>query len=105
MYGLIGRIEAVPGERDRLAGILLEGTEAMPGCRSYVVARDPDREDSLWVTEVWDTRESHQESLRLPAVQAAIAKGRPLIAGFFDRTETEPLGGHGLASTRRYGGD
>ncbi|MCB0228760.1 MAG: antibiotic biosynthesis monooxygenase, partial [Anaerolineae bacterium] len=32
----------------------------------------------------------------LPSVQAAIARGRPLIAGFGERFETEPLGGHGL---------
>jgi hypothetical protein len=29
-------------------------------------------------------------------VQAAIARGRPLIAGFSNRVETAPLGGVGL---------
>lgn len=33
---------------------------------------------------------------RLPAVQAAIAKGRPMIAGFSSRVETQPVGGIGL---------
>jgi quinol monooxygenase YgiN len=97
MYGLIGKLTAVPGARDGLAAILLEGTGAMPGCRSYVVAKDPAEPDALWITEVWDSRDSHAASLRLPAVQAAIAKGRPLIAGFSDRVETEPLGGFGLS--------
>ena len=31
------------------------------------------------------------------SVQAAIGKGRPLIAGFGERFETEPVGGQGLA--------
>jgi quinol monooxygenase YgiN len=97
MYGLIGRMEAVPGRRDELAAILLEGTGAMPGCMSYVVARHDSDENSLWITEVWDSRESHAASLALPAVQDAIARGRPLIAGFGERWETEPLGGAGLA--------
>ena len=97
MYGLIGRIEAVPGQRDALASILIEGVSGMPGCLSYVVARDPESEESLWVTEVWDSRESHGASLALPSVQEAIEKGRPLIAGFSQRTETQPIGGHGLA--------
>jgi quinol monooxygenase YgiN len=88
----------VPGQRDALAAILLEGTGSMPGCRSYVIAIDPEDQDSLWVTEVWESRESHQASLALPAVQAAIAKGRPLIAGFSNRVETVPLGGHGLVN-------
>lgn len=96
MYGLIGKMTAVAGQRDALASILLEGTQAMPGCLSYVIATDPSDPDALWVTEVWDTRASHQASLGLPAVQAAIAKGRPLIAGFGLRVETVPLGGVGL---------
>jgi hypothetical protein len=29
-------------------------------------------------------------------VQTTIAKARPLIAGFSNRVETLPLGGHGL---------
>lgn len=97
MYGLIGKMTATPGQRDALAAILLEGTGAMPGCLSYVVATDPADPDALWITEVWDTAESHKASLALPGVKAAIAKGRPLIAGFSNRVETTPLGGHGLA--------
>ncbi|MCH4269847.1 MAG: antibiotic biosynthesis monooxygenase [Brevundimonas sp.] len=96
MYGLIGEIKAQPGQRDALAAILLEGTAEMPGCLNYVVARDSTDADTLWITEVWDSRDSHSASLQLPAVQAAIAKGRPLIAGFGSRAETEPLGGAGL---------
>ena len=96
MYGLIGRREAVPGERGALAAILLEGTDGMPGCLSYIVAKDPADADALWITEVWDSAESHRASLQLPAVQAAIARDRPLIAGFDSQVETEPLGGVGL---------
>ena len=98
MYGLISRIDAVPGERDHLATILIEGASDMPGCLSYVVAADPERPDALWVSEVWDRPESHRASLGLPSVQTAIAKGRPLIAGFGERTETAPIGGHGLTA-------
>lgn len=96
MYGLIGKITATPGQRDALAAILLEGTGGMPGCLSYVVAADPGDPDALWVTEVWDSEASHRASLALPQVQAAIARGRPLIAGFDNRVETRPLGGVGL---------
>jgi quinol monooxygenase YgiN len=96
MYGLIGKMTAVTGQRDALAAILLEGTVAMPGCLSYVVATDPADPDALWITEVWDTPANHQASLALPGVKAAITKGRPLIAGFSNRVETIPLGGHGL---------
>lgn len=98
MYGLIGRIDAEPGQRDALIEILIEGVSEMPGCLSYVVARDPEAPDSIWVTEVWQSEGMHQASLELPSVQEAIARGRPLIHGFGARTVTEPVGGHGLVS-------
>jgi quinol monooxygenase YgiN len=93
MYGLIGRILVVPGKRDELVSILIDGISGMPGCLNYIVARDATDENALWVTEVWDSSESHQASLRLPSVQAAITRGRPLITGFGERFETIPVGG------------
>jgi quinol monooxygenase YgiN len=96
MYGLIGKMTAVAGQRDTLAAILLESSAAMPGCLSYVIAADVADADALWVTEVWDSPASHRASLGLPAVKAAIARGRPLITGFDTRVETTPLGGVGL---------
>lgn len=96
MYGLIGKIDAVDGRRDELTAVLLEGLRNMEGCLSYVVADDPTDPNGIWVTEVWDSQASHQASLKLPSVQEAIARGRPMIAGFSQRTETTPLGGVGL---------
>jgi len=96
MYGLIGKILALPGKRDELILILIEGSRTMPGCLSYVVARDVTDADAIWITEVWDSQESHQASLLLPGVQEAIAKGRPIIAGFGERFETQPIGGYGM---------
>ncbi len=96
MYGLIGRILATSGKRDELVSALMANEGWMPGCLSYVVAEDRQNPDALWVTEVWDSAESHMASLKLPSVQAAIARGRPLIAGFDNRVETTPLGGIGL---------
>ena len=96
MYGLIGQMVAVPGKRDALVAILAEGTADMPGCLSYVVALDAKDTDAIWITEVWKDKASHAASLALPAVKAAIAKGRPLIAGFRTHIETIPV-----ASTAR----
>jgi quinol monooxygenase YgiN len=97
MYGLIGKMNAQPGQRDALIAVLLEGIADMPGCRSYVVAKDPKDANAIWITEVWDSEQSHRASLSLPSVQQAIARGKPMIASFGDYTATEPVGGHGLA--------
>ncbi|MGB3832069.1 MAG: putative quinol monooxygenase [Mesorhizobium sp.] len=96
MYGLIGKMRAAPGKRDEVVQILLETTGALPGCLSYIVARDPADTNAIWVTEVWTDAESHKASLSLPDVQAAIGRARPLITGFDFQVETSPAGGHGL---------
>ena len=98
MYGLIGKLKSTPGQRDALVAILLEGVSGMPGCLSYVVAKDPKDADAVWVTEAWESQAHHKASLTLAAVQAAIAKARPIIAGFGEHFETEPVGGHGLVA-------
>lgn len=99
-YGLIGKMTAKAGQRDALTAILIEGTAAMPSCLSYVVATDATDADVLWITEVWESKEAHAGSLALPAVRAAIAKGRPMIAGMQTIAETVPVGGAGLAAQR-----
>ena len=97
MYGLIGKFRAKPGKRDALVSAMLDDDTPVPGCISFVVAHDPSDPDAVWITEVWDSKASHSASLQLPAVKEAIAKGRPLIAGFSDMVETVPVGGAKLA--------
>jgi quinol monooxygenase YgiN len=101
MYGLIGKMTAVAGRRDDFIAILLEAVGEMPGCLSYVIAKDSKDADAIWITEVWDSKASHDASLSLPQVKAAIAKGKPLIASFGDGAVTTPVGGHGLGSRVR----
>jgi quinol monooxygenase YgiN len=101
MYGLIGKMTAVAGQRDALIAILLEGTADMPGCLSYVIAKDPADASAIWISEVWDSQDSHKASLSLASVKQAIARGKPLIAGFGERIVTEPVGGHGLVEVKK----
>ncbi len=89
-YGLIGQIKALPGKRDELMAILTEGSETMPGNVAYIVGADMADADSIWITELWMTREDHAASLKLPAVQEAIKYGRPMMAGFGVRVEFVP---------------
>jgi quinol monooxygenase YgiN len=98
MYGLIGKMTAAAGQRQALIAILLEGIEDMPGCRSYIVAEDAGNADDIWITEVWDSKESHAASLKLPSVRDAITRAMPLIAAFGQGTTTVPVGGTGLGS-------
>jgi hypothetical protein len=47
MHGLIAKLTAVPGKREELIKILKEGTRNMPGCRSYILAKDAADENIL----------------------------------------------------------
>lgn len=89
-YGLIGQIKAQPGKREALMAVLGEGIDAMPGNIAYLIGADLKDPDSIWVTEYWTDKAAHEASLKLPAVQDSIRKGRPLIAGFGMSVELKP---------------
>ncbi|MBP7704611.1 MAG: antibiotic biosynthesis monooxygenase [Caulobacter sp.] len=96
-YGLFGKMTAAPGKRDELLGYLQAGTGRMPGNILYVLSTSEAEPDAIFIYEVWETRQHHADSLKLPAVQAAIAKARPIIAGFGpERFEMTPVGGVGI---------
>ena len=97
MYGMIVKLNAAPGQRDAFIAILKDSVSAMPGCISYVVALDPADENAIWVTEVWESQESHDASLSFPAVTKAMAQARAMITGMASRVVTTPVGGYGLA--------
>ncbi|PYT74065.1 MAG: antibiotic biosynthesis monooxygenase [Acidobacteria bacterium] len=98
MYGLIAKLTAVPNKREELIKILEEGTKNMPGCRSYILAKDAADENVVWVTEIWDRAESHDASLSLATVKDSVARAKPLIAGFEKVAVTNPVGGVGFPS-------
>ena len=93
MCGLISQFVTRLDQRDELIDILVSGTKAMPGRLSYVIAEDAARADAVWVTEVWTDSESHAASLRLPMVQDALKKGRPMMTGMGVRIMTRPVAG------------
>jgi len=96
MYGLIVKLTAIPGKREELIRKLRESAGDMPGCLSYVVAKDSAEENTLWVTEVWDTLTSHDASLSLPSVRNAIPQTKAIVSSFDKIAVTSPVWGVGL---------
>jgi quinol monooxygenase YgiN len=97
MYGLIVKLKTVVGKREQMIALLKESATGMPGCISYVVAKDTADEDTLWVTEVWDNSESHEASLSLPAVKNAIPRAKAIVAAFERIALTRPIWAGGRA--------
>lgn len=100
MYGLMGKIRAHTGDGEQLLAYLLRAAEelsALEHCYLYVISRDKDDVDALWVTEIWRNQEDHQASLGHEAIRTLITSARPLIAEMSHRTEFQPIGGKGLS--------
>lgn len=100
MYGLIIKIAVIPGKREELIEILQESAANMPGCLSYVVAKDTSDENTLWVTEVWDSAASHDASLSLPSVKSVIPRAKAIVASLEKVAVTNPVWGAGLPAER-----
>lgn len=98
-YGMHVEFTAAEGRGDELAALLLEAAAGVSGderCRLYLVSRSPEQPETVFVTEAWDSREAHDESLQDPVVRAMIGRARELMAGAPSAAVLRPLGGKGL---------
>ena len=97
-YGYFGTMKAQPGRRDEVVDLLLGGVDALRsvGCHLYLVSVSEANPDMIWVTEAWESRDHHDASLRMPAVQAAIAEAMPKLTGEFTSEEVTVVGGLGV---------
>jgi quinol monooxygenase YgiN len=83
-YGLHGKLTAKAGESERLASILVQASKLMedaPGCHLYMVSRDIEDPESVWITEAWDSKEHHDNSLKVDGVSELISEAMPLLQG------------------------
>jgi quinol monooxygenase YgiN len=99
-YGYIGSMKTKPGHRDEVLNILLSGLSSpdklAAGCEMYLVTHSNSDDVTIWVSEVWQTKEHHDASLQLPETRAVIAAAMPLLTGEFTSQEVTVVGGVGL---------
>jgi quinol monooxygenase YgiN len=91
-YGLHGALRAQPGQGPQLADILLKAARLMQqtkGCQLYLISKDLEDADQIWVTEVWESTAAHHRSLQDERVRALVTQAAPLLA-------TPPAGGRQL---------
>jgi quinol monooxygenase YgiN len=101
MYYLHGKFVAKEGKRDELAGILLEASKLVgriEGCKLYVVAVSDKSSNDVYVTEMWDSKETQMVSLGDAEIKALIKRAVPLIESISDedRLELSAIGGYGV---------
>ena len=93
LYGLHGKLSAQDGQGKELSAILLEASALMQsarGCHLYMVSLDTENPDEVWITEIWESKEDHDNSLSLPGVKELIGKAVPLL-------DESPQGGQQLS--------
>jgi len=82
-FANVGTLGVKPGKRDNVVAILtrpgLVGEDI--GCLLYEVGVNDDEPNTVFVMELWESQESHQASLQLDAVRAAIAEAMPYLSG------------------------
>jgi quinol monooxygenase YgiN len=97
-YGYIGSMKTRPGRRDDVVGLLVSGADGLreAGCHLYVVSVSDADDVTIWVSEVWRSKQDHDASLQLPEVKAAIGKAMPMLTGEFTSQEVTVVGGLGV---------
>jgi quinol monooxygenase YgiN len=100
MYLLHGKLTAKAGHRDELANILLDASKlvsTVKGCKAYVIGKAQDDLYSIYVTEIWENKEDHDNSLKVEGVRELITKALPIIDGQPQKgQELEIIGGTGI---------
>lgn len=98
MYGYLGSMRTRPGHRDDVVAILLKSSGGLKaaGCELYVVGVTEEDPDRIWVTEIWLSKEHHDDSLELAETKEAIAAAMPMLTGEFNGQELRMVGGLGM---------
>lgn len=81
-YAVYSGIVAKDGKGHLIKEYFLEiakEMESIDGCRTYIVGEDTKKAEAIYVFEVWDSKESHDESLKMPIYQELREKARSLI--------------------------
>ena len=83
-YLLQGKLTAKDGQRQALAEILIKASKLMTtakGCQLYAVALDEKDANSVYITEIWDCKEDHDNSLKVEGVRELIMTAMPILEG------------------------
>ena len=98
-YALYGKLQAQAGKGAELGKILLKAAALMEnakGCILYIVSKSADNPDGVYIIEVWQNKEDHDNSLKVPGVRELITQARPILAGPPEGVTLEVLGGKGI---------
>lgn len=99
-YLFYGKLTAKLGYREELLSILLEASKMVSsakGCQLYVLGKEENDLNSIYITEIWDSKSDHDDSLNIEEVRNLIKKAMPILEKQPEKSkEIEILGGVGI---------
>jgi quinol monooxygenase YgiN len=99
-YALLNKLTAKPEQRQQVVDLLLESGRLLfpdnPSCHMYLVSEATDDPNVIWVTDLWTSKESHEQALKAPELRPYVEKTMPLLEGMPEQIEIRPVGGKGL---------
>jgi quinol monooxygenase YgiN len=82
-FSVYGRMTALPGRREELIAVLLDGFRASGddgGLLTYSINAAIDDPDMIWLTQLWIDKEAHDSTTRSEPVAAVTRRVPPLLA-------------------------
>ena len=83
-FCVYGKLIAKEGKAQELAAYMQEVIKEMQNldtCFCYILEEKTNELNNIYIYEVWESEQAHNDSLTLEVFQNLIAKARPIIAG------------------------
>lgn len=101
-YMLHSKVQARPGLRDATVAKFLEAAAIQrdnPDCLLTLVSTAPSEPDTVYLTEVWTDKQSHQRATKSDAIKPWAMEMQLHVERLVESTELDTVGGKGLDIT------
>ena len=94
IFANIGILGVKSGHRDKVVEILVRSKPDLEanGCLLYEVGINNEFDNIVFISELWESSQTHKASLQLLSVQSAIQKAMPFLFGEMSVTQFSVVG-------------
>lgn len=100
-HGRIDVLTCAPEDQDKLFDILqhiAKHTESEDDCIFFIISKDDDKPEKIWVTELWTSKKAHDDALTNAPAELIdlINQGMALVTDERQRAFLTPVVGKGM---------
>ena len=100
-YAYFGSFRAKEGKRDTVAKLWKEAAIQLKknaDCLEYIISTSDEDSNTVWLWQVWTSREAHDKSIQEEYAQNIIRKATPFIESYGKHLDLIIVGGKGIAA-------